>query len=122
MKMKYFNYEEFDSPEIQGSGQMMDDKILTMLEDAREIFDKPIIINSGFRTPKHNAHVGGTSSSSHLKGLAVDISCTNSSDRFELLQILISTGFNRIGMGNTFIHVDIDTTKSPNVLWTYKNK
>ena len=52
----------------------------------------------------------------------MDISCTNSSDRFELLQILISVGFNRIGMGNTFIHVDIDTTKSPNVLWTYKNK
>ena len=122
MKMKYFNYEEFDSPDVQGSGQMMDDEILTLLEEAREIFDKPIIINSGFRTPKHNTHVGGVSTSSHLKGLAVDISCANSSDRFELLQILISVGFNRIGMGNTFIHVDIDTTKSPNVLWTYKNK
>ena len=28
--MKYFNYEEFDSPDIQGSGQMMSKKLLEM--------------------------------------------------------------------------------------------
>ena len=26
--MKYFNYEEFDSPDVQGSGQLMDPKLL----------------------------------------------------------------------------------------------
>ncbi len=45
--MKYFNYEEFDSPDIQGSGQLMDRKILDMLDEVREIYGKPISINSG---------------------------------------------------------------------------
>ena len=35
--MKYFNYEEFDSPDIQGSGQLMDPKLLEMIDEAREL-------------------------------------------------------------------------------------
>ena len=60
MKFKYFDYEEFDSPDIQGSGQMMEDEILEMIDKVREIYGKPIHINSGYRTPKHNAAVGGS--------------------------------------------------------------
>ena len=33
---------------------------------------------------------------------------------------LVEVGFTRIGVGNTFIHVDIDENKSSNVIWTYK--
>ena len=65
--MKYFNYHEFDSPDIMGSGQMMDRDFLSLLDLAREKFDKPIHINSGYRTPAHNDAVGGTEKSSHLK-------------------------------------------------------
>ena len=119
MKFKYFNYEEFDSPDVQGSGQLVKDELISMLDEARKLFDKTITINSGYRTKKHNAKVGGVASSSHLKGLAADISCSGSNDRFLLIQILILVGFNRIGVGNGFIHVDIDKDKSPNVMWTY---
>ena len=35
----------------------------------------PIIINSGFRSPKVNKAVGGVSTSNHLTGCAVDIRC-----------------------------------------------
>ncbi len=117
--MRYFNYEEFDSPDIQGSGQMMDVDLLVMLDRVRELYNQPIIINSGYRTIRHNASVGGKPESSHLKGLAVDIACTNSTDRFRLYDILRLVGFNRIGVGKTFIHVDIDKDKSPNVYWVY---
>ena len=119
MKFKYFNYEEFDSPDIQGSGQLMSNEIISMLDIVRKKYGKAIDINSGFRTPKHNAEVGGKVTSSHLKGLAVDISCTNSNDRFKLEGILREVGFTRIGMGSTFIHVDIDKEKIQKVLWTY---
>ena len=61
----------------------------------------------------------GTSNSSHLKGLAADIKCVNSTDRFKLEGILREVGFKRIGIGETFIHIDIDKDKSQNVLWTY---
>jgi len=117
--LKYFNYSEFDSPDVQGSGQMMDKRILEMLDEARDKFDKPIHITSGFRTPFWNEEVGGVESSSHLKGLAVDIHCDNSRDRHNLITCLLDVGFKRIGVAKTFIHADIDTDKAQNLTWLY---
>jgi uncharacterized protein YcbK (DUF882 family) len=117
--MKYFNYSEFDSPDVQGSGQMMDKDFLNLLDLARDRFDKPIYINSGYRTSQHNEDIGGVENSSHLKGLAADIACTKSHDRFELIDIFLDLGINRIGIADTFIHVDVDPDKSANVMWTY---
>jgi uncharacterized protein YcbK (DUF882 family) len=117
--LKHFNYSEFDSPDVQGSGQLMDKTLLEMLDEVRDKFDKPIHINSGFRTPAHNEKVGGVKTSSHLKGLAVDIACKNSTDRFDLINCLLDVGFSRIGVAKTFIHADIDPDKSIGVMWTY---
>ena len=117
--MRYFNYSEFDSPDVQGSGQMMDKTLLEMLDEVRDKFDKPIHITSGFRTPAHNEAVGGVETSSHLKGLAVDIACKKSQDRFDLINCLLDIGFSRIGIADTFIHADIDQTKAQGVMWTY---
>jgi zinc D-Ala-D-Ala carboxypeptidase len=117
--MKYFNYSEFDSPDVQGSGQLMDKTLLQMLDDVRDKYDKPIHITSGFRTPQHNEEVGGVETSSHLKGLAVDISCINPKDRFDLINCLLDVGFSRIGVAKTFIHADIDPDKTKGVMWTY---
>jgi uncharacterized protein YcbK (DUF882 family) len=122
--MRYFNYTEFDSPDELGSGKQMSEKILDMLDLAREKFDKPIKITSGFRTEAYNIDLKArgykaSSKSSHLKGLAVDIHCNNSKDRFELVDILLDVGFNRIGIANTFIHADIDEDKPSHVIWTY---
>ena len=118
-KVRYFNYSEFDSPDVQGSGQLMDKILLEMLDEVRDKFDKPIHITSGYRTPAHNEAVGGTENSSHLKGLAVDIACDNSVDRFDLINCLLDVGFSRIGVAKTFIHADIDFDKAQGVIWTY---
>jgi len=85
--MKYFEYEEFDSPDIQGSGQMMSKEMLSKLDMIREEYGKPIYINSGYRTEAHNEKVGGKPASSHLKGLAVDIACSESRERFNLIEL-----------------------------------
>jgi len=97
---------------------IMDIKFLHKLEMAREMAGIPFVINSGFRCPSHNKLVGGSSNSSHLKGIAADIAIKNSTDRRKIL-IALLTCFNRIGIGGTFIHVDIDETKNPNVVWVY---
>jgi len=122
--MRYFNYIEFDSPDVLGSGRNMDPRILEMLDLAREKFDKPIKITSGYRTKEYNNELKkmgykASPNSSHLKGLAADIHCNNSKDRFELVDILLDVGFNRIGIANTFIHVDIDKNKPSHLIWTY---
>ena len=117
--MKHFKSSEFDSPDTPGSGQLMDADFLQLLDDAREIANIPFKINSGYRTTQHNMSVGGKVESSHLKGLAADISVKYSRNRFIILNALIAVGFNRIGIAKTFIHVDSDTSKDKNVYWVY---
>jgi zinc D-Ala-D-Ala carboxypeptidase len=46
------------------------------MEEVRIILDnKPILISSGYRSPQVNSAVGGSKSSAHMSGLAVDFSC-----------------------------------------------
>jgi zinc D-Ala-D-Ala carboxypeptidase len=97
----------------------MDLDFLSKLDKAREISNIPFKINSAYRSKEHNAKIGGKPNSSHLKGLAVDISVTDSRSRFIVLEALIKVGFNRIGIADTFIHVDDDKEKSDRVVWTY---
>ena len=41
--------------------------------DGRDYKEKPIIINSGYRSPQLNKKIGGVAGSNHLTGCAVDI-------------------------------------------------
>lgn len=120
--MTYFKSSEFDSPDKPGSGELMKFDLLQKLNRARGFAGIPFVITSGYRTPEHNAKVGGVPGSSHCKGLAVDIACNTSAARFQIVNSLMMAGFNRIGIGNTFIHVDCDPEKAPGVIWTYKPK
>ena len=43
-----------------------------LLEPVRSLLNVPMHINSGFRSPKVNAAVGGAHGSAHLAGLAAD--------------------------------------------------
>ncbi len=124
VNMKYFTYTEFDSPDEVGSGKKMHPDILEMLDQARDKYDKPIRITSGYRTKEYNESLSArgykaSPNSSHLKGLAVDIACASSVDRYHLINCLLDVGFKRIGIANTFIHVDIDPEKANEVIWTY---
>ena len=95
------------------------EKLMMMLDKARGLADIPFVINSGARDMAHNRTIGGSATSSHILGKAVDIECRSSSDRMTMLSALLETGFNRIGVANNFIHVDIDEEKPQNLMWTY---
>ena len=122
--MLHFELSEFDSPDEVGSGSNMDNAFLQMLDDARGIAGIPFRITSGFRTPSHNAYVGGvqpslkSKGSSHLFGYAADIYCKSGADREVIVAALIKAGFRRIGIANTFIHCDNDPDKN-NSIWLY---
>ena len=105
---KYFNKIENN----------MNKDFLFVLDEARDFAGIPFIINSAYRSPDHPLSIKNPSSS-HIKGLAVDIKATDSVTRFKIVKALIDVGFTRIGIADTFIHVDLDLDKTQNVIWTY---
>jgi zinc D-Ala-D-Ala carboxypeptidase len=105
---KYFKEIEYN----------MDLDFLAKLDKAREYAEIPFVINSAYRSPEHPESIKNPTSS-HIKGLAVDIRTTDSRTRYKVLNALIHVGFNRIGIADTFIHVDDDKEKSCGVIWTY---
>lgn len=122
---KHFNYKEFDCKSGKGKGiDNMDKEFICLLDDARGIAGVPFKITSGYRTPEYNKALleqgyKGSKNSSHTKGIAADIYAKDSFTRFKIVTALMIVGINRIGIGNNFIHCDIDEDKSQQVLWTY---
>ncbi len=99
--------------------------ILTQkLQSVRNYLNEPIIIVSGYRCEEHNANVGGSSTSSHLAGLAADIYIPDNFYRYRLIEaIVLSKAFTRYGTGDrngvkTF-HVDCDLSKPQRISWGY---
>lgn len=123
--LKYFNFEEFDSPDEIGSGLptseggKMNISFLHKLDEAREIAGVPFKITSGYRSEAHNLKVGGRVGSSHVKGVAVDILATDSNTRSKILKGLFNAGLGRrVGIDKQFIHVDMDYDKA-SAIWLY---
>lgn len=63
-------------------------RLAVFLQCVRNIYGKPIIVNSAFRSEEVNEKAGGVKSSYHLKGLAADIRGTDAKGNAELLGIL----------------------------------
>ena len=118
--MKYFDYSEFDQPGLEGSGKkFMNKDFLKLLDVIRQKYGKPMKINSGYRSEEYNKKIGGVANSSHMKGIAVDVSITTSADRWKFIKACYEVGVTRIGIGNTFVHIDIDNEKTGKLIWDY---
>jgi len=95
-------------------------ELFALLDKMRGECGFPFVITSGLRTKAENdALKDSVSDSSHLSGLAVDLSCTDSTKRFKLIDVALKNGINRIGVAKTFIHLDISKTLPQGVIWTY---
>lgn len=119
LNVTYFDSVEFDSPDSPGSGVKMNLSFVQRLDQLRSICNFPFKITSGYRTKEHNIKVGGEKDSAHLEGYAADIVINSSSARFKIINEAIKLGFNRIGIGDTFIHLDISPMSIKDVIWTY---
>ena len=74
-----------------------------VLEPVRERLGRPIIVNSGYRCPIHNAAVGGVANSQHLRGEAADLHCY---DNRRLARIIVELGkFDQVILYPTFVHI-----------------
>ena len=113
--LNYFTSKE-QSCNCCGEGKL-EDIFLGKINQARRTADIPFKVNRAFSCVEHNLKVGGSKTSSHPKGLAIDIHCTSSIKRFIIIEALMKSGITRIGVYRNFIHADYDLDKPQNVIW-----
>lgn len=113
---KHFKRKEFACKDGCGLGLNDGDvnpELVEVLEDVREHFGKPVVINSGLRCETHNKRVGGAPKSQHLLGTAADIRIAGV-DPKEVYNYLHNKYSDKYGVGkyNNFTHIDVRENKS----------
>lgn len=87
----------------------------TILEDVRALLGgKPIIISSGFRSAALNRIIGGSQTSDHSNGLAVDFVCPQYGHVMHICEAIRDSGINFDQLiyeqGNTeWVHLGVGT-------------
>jgi len=87
------------------------------LEVLRLHLSQSIYISSGYRSPDHNAKIGGSKNSSHVNGKAADIKVSGFTplEVFTAIEDLIKLGKMKQGglkAYKNFVHYDIRGTKA----------
>lgn len=122
MLLHYVDYEDADLEQWKWPnflpGELCSDdgslkawpETLDLLEAIREELGGPLIVNSFYRSPKHNARVGGGQKSQHLTGRAADLRATRWGVK-RIADIAIANKVRGLGLYRNFVHVDM---RSPN--------
>lgn len=111
MKYRYFNENEFMRAIPSCKLDKMDVGFMNKLDTARHLAGCKFVILSAYRNLAWEETMGRSGNSSHTKGVAVDIKCVNSEARLFIVRALLEAGFKRIGIYDSFIHVDSDISK-----------
>ena len=110
---KNFKVKEFRCHD--GSSEIMvSPETVKILQEVRDYFGKPVIINSAYRTPSYNKRVGGVSNSQHVVGTAVDFKIPGVPSWAIAGYLEANTSKCGIGYYATFIHLD---TRGYSVKW-----
>ncbi|WP_299948471.1 D-Ala-D-Ala carboxypeptidase family metallohydrolase [uncultured Microbulbifer sp.] len=120
----YFTEEEL-SCRCCGKLHFSDDTLRRLIR-VRVRFNKPMVINSGYRCQDHCARIGSTMT--HTTGQAVDVSVSGGG-AYELLGIALEEGFTGIGVKQhgphkgRFLHLDdlgaIPDKRDGPTIWSY---
>jgi uncharacterized protein YcbK (DUF882 family) len=110
-----FSKSEFDSKDgAEMPANVLENvkKLAENLQVLRDYLKAPITVNSGYRSPKHNANIGGAKRSQHLLGTASDIVILgySPSQVAEAIEHLIDEGKMLQGglkAYKSFVHYDI---------------
>lgn len=115
--------KNFSSKEFENSTDkefFLDPELINKLELVREEFGQSITVTSGYRSPAHNAKIGGSKSSQHCLGKAADIRPSASSkEALDKLYSICEKHFEAVGDGRNkgFVHIDTRTGKKRR--WDY---
>ena len=126
--MKFFSFQEFersdtaykhgiDNTAPESARKNIAALVDKVLDPLREAWGKPITVTSGYRCSEVNRLVGGVATSTHMQGMAADISTGNMIDnrrRYQLAQDLNLPYFDLIGKkyGFGWLHISYDPTRT----------
>lgn len=106
---RFFNSSEFDCKCKNPSCTITRISLYTLLK-AIELRDRwgALRVTSGYRCPSHNAAVGGSPNSQHMKGTAIDvIPLTTPLDEFKKALFKDHRDIPGLGLNYTsFVHID----------------
>jgi uncharacterized protein YcbK (DUF882 family) len=98
--MKYFTLKELTRtgvalPNTPGTAEVENliNLVEKVLDPLREVYGKPIRVNSGYRSIHVNIAVGGVANSQHLKGEAADITAGSPAENRRLFEMLANGGY-----------------------------
>lgn len=86
---------------------------------AQKMAGEQFVITSGLRSLDWELSHNRKGTSSHVKGLAVDVSAKDSLTRFKVVLAAALAGIPRIGIGKNFVHLDRDLSKSHPLMFHY---
>lgn len=76
-----------DAETIERMQALMDE----CLDKVRELWGKPIGVNSGYRSPELNRAVGGAKNSQHMRGEAADITTGTKDNNRKLFDLIVAS-------------------------------
>lgn len=113
---RVWRWPSFSAAEIacRGTGAIrINTDAMDKLQSLRNRLGKPLIVRSGYRSPKHNSDVGGAPASKHMLGTAFDIAMSNH-DPVVFEAAARAVGF--LGFGtyprSGFMHIDLGPARS----------
>ncbi|KQT17420.1 hypothetical protein ASG31_08395 [Chryseobacterium sp. Leaf404] len=110
-----FSLEEFackDGTPVPASLYPNIKKLAQNLQVLRDHVGKPVVLNSGYRTPSYNKKIGGAKDSQHPKANAGDIKIAGMTPKqvhSTILQLIKEGKMHNGGLGlySTFVHYDV---------------
>lgn len=116
---KNFNLSEFNKHNFALNETVLRNiqALANNLQVLRDEVNKPIKITSGYRSPEHNAKVGGVKSSRHITGEAADFKIAGMTPKqvAAVIEKLIAAGkMEEGGLGtySTWVHYDHRNVKA----------
>lgn len=123
---KYKNFEKHEFDCKFSKKNRMNEDFMDILQQIRNVYNKPMIISSGYRDHSHPIEEKKKRAGEHTFGLAADI-FVHSQDAMDLFVIAYGHGIRRIGLmqrgdfKKRFIHLGYGDKlyNFPEAIWTY---
>ena len=88
------------------------------MEAVRTLLGHPISVNSAYRSPRLNAAIGGSTTSDHMTGHAVDFVCHGFGSPIEICKAIVQSDiiFGQLIYEGTWVHISFNPAKHRQVL------